>query len=84
MKGSGDHSLESASQCRRQEAVSAVFQCLALYHFLAVRQWTREPLDTSTLTSVNKESNGGYPKGEALGSIQDTEASCAAKGSIAA
>ena len=34
---------------------------------------------SSTLTSVNKESNGGYPKGEALGSIQDTEASCAVK-----
>ena len=42
--------------------MSAVFQCLALYYFLAVRQWAREPLDTSTLTSVNKESNGGYPK----------------------
>ena len=55
------------------------FQCLVLYYFLAVRQWAREPLNTSTLTSVNKESNGGYPKGEALGSIQDTEASCAVK-----
>lgn len=61
--------------------MSVVFQCLALYHFLAVQQWAREPLDTSMLTFVNKESNGGYPKGEALGFLQDTKASCAVKDS---